>query len=137
MNILKKNIYCKQVNDKFWADIETNAQERYLINIELEKDLKLDILDRLYQELFYCYSYKFSEGWHNVTDVWCEPSEETSTRYLNFAHSDDYSEIETEVPKVGIIKTFVIKQTEWDKNLPKNKKSNLFLKIFSIIKNIF
>lgn len=118
----EKDIYRKQDNDKFWADIETSAHERYLLNIELEKDLKLDILDRLYQELFYCYAYKFSEGWHNVTDVWCEPSEESSTRYANFAHSDDYSEIETEVPKVGIIKTFVIKQTEWDKNHPEKSK---------------
>lgn len=136
----EKYLYGKQKNDKFWSDIETNARERYLINIEIEKDLKLDILDRLYQELFYCYSYKFSEDWHRETDVWCEPSEETSTRYVNFAHSDDYSEIETEIPKVGIIKTFVIKQTEWDKDHPKkskfNKKSNLFLKIISIIKNI-
>lgn len=118
----EKNIYCKQVNDKFWADIETNAQERYLINIELEKDLKLDILDRLYQELFYCYSYKFSEGWHNVTDVWCEPSEESSNSYVYFAHSDDYLEIENEDPKAGTIKTFIIKKTEWDKDHPEKSK---------------
>lgn len=134
----EKNIYHKQKNDKFWADIETTVQERYLLNIDLEKDLKLDIEDRLYQELFYCYSYKFAEGWQNDTDVWCYPSEESSSGYVNFAYSDDYSEIENEVPEVGTIKTFVIKQTEYDKNHPKfNKKSNFFLKIISLIKNKF